>query len=385
MRLPILLFIIFALPLLGTWLSGNSILPFLTFPPRPAPIHPGEVSWILFFCTTLGVILTISPILLRMWTYSHRPSKKVFTSSFPSWGWLGVFSLFITWFLAWTRLPTMGEFQLHTFTPLWLSYIAIVNALTMMRTRRCLLVNQPTLFLSLFPISAVFWWVFEYLNRFVQNWYYLPNTDVNAFTYFLIGSVSFSTVLPAVYGTHEFLESFPSVTEPFKSWRKLRMQWTKNVGWTFLLAASFGLTGIGLWPDFLYPLIWVSPLLLLVGFQILQKNQESLVEKLREGDWRPIVTPALAGLICGFFWELWNSHSLAHWEYAIPHLHALQIFEMPLLGYAGYFFFGMECLVCIQFLLPRLEGKTERQGRKVVKTIPLKTAYQKPWHHTKNI
>ena len=384
MRPLVLLFLFLGFPLLGTWLSGHAILPYLTFPPRPAPIHPEEVSWTLFFCVALGIMLTALPFLLRMGTFSREPSKKISTSAFPFWGWIAIISLAIWWFLAWTRWPFMGEFQLHTFTPLWLSYIALVNALTMMRIGRCLLVSQPKLFLSLFPISAVFWWVFEYLNRFVQNWHYLPATNVTAITYFLIGSVSFSTVLPAVYATHELLGSFPRVTEPFKSWRKIYIQRTRNVGWALLLAAFLGLTGIGLWPDLLYPLIWVSPLLWLVGLQILRK-QDNLIEKLGEGDWRPIVTPALAGLICGVFWELWNSQSLAHWEYAIPHLHAFQIFEMPVLGYAGYFFFGMECLGYLQFLLPRLRTQTEKQSLTVVNTIPLKTAYQTPWHHTRNI
>jgi hypothetical protein len=73
---------------------------------------------------------------------------------------------------------------------------------------------------------------------------------------------------------------------------------------------------------------------------------------LTKGDWRPIWLPALAGLVCGFFWELWNAHSLAHWEYAVPLVHRFQIFEMPLLGYAGYLPFGLECKI-IADLLPQ--------------------------------
>jgi hypothetical protein len=42
---------------------------------------------------------------------------------------------------------------------------------------------------------------------------------------------------------------------------------------------------------------------------------------------------------------MWNYFSLAKWEYSIPLVHRFEVFEMPLLGYAGYLPFGLECLV----------------------------------------
>jgi hypothetical protein len=62
------------------------------------------------------------------------------------------------------------------------------------------------------------------------------------------------------------------------------------------------------------------------------------------GDWRPLVLSALAALVCGFWWELWNGYSLVHWEDTLPYVHALKIFEMPIFGYAGYVPFGILCL-----------------------------------------
>jgi hypothetical protein len=53
--------------------------------------------------------------------------------------------------------------------------------------------------------------------------------------------------------------------------------------------------------------------------------------------------PALAALVCGFFWELWNFGSLARWHYSIPYVQRFHVFEMPLLGYAGYLPFGVTC------------------------------------------
>ena len=373
----LLLTLIFGLPLLGTWLSGESVSPFLSFPPRPVEVDPGEVSWIVFICGALTVALIISPFLIRIVTFSRIQSARIRVSTFPVWGWLGASVMAIAWVTAWTRWPMLEWFQLHTFTPLWLSYIVFVNALTMMRTKRCLMVNQPKLFIALFPLSAAFWWIFEYLNRFVQNWYYIPFSEFNALAYFLIATVPFATVLPAIYGTYELLMSVPPVTQPFISWWKVRIQDEKKLGWGLLFCACLGLLGIGFWPTIFYPLIWISPLLMMLGIQILLGN-DSILGNLRLGDWRPIVMPAIAGLICGFFWELWNSQSLAHWEYAIPYLHAFQVFEMPVLGYAGYLPFGLECLVLIQFYMPRLGYEATKEALNIDESMPLRRTWQTP-------
>ncbi|WP_447971670.1 hypothetical protein [Nitrospira sp. M1] len=357
----LLLLTFLGLPLFGTWLSGASIWPFLFFPPRPGSVAPGEVSWTLFTTTAFGIVLVMSPFIWRLITFPRPSSKKAPTGSFPTWGWCAVGSLAVAWLAAWTRWPAIAAVQLHTFTPLWLSYIVLINACTMMRTSRCLMVNQSKIFLSLFPISAIFWWVFEYLNRFVQNWYYLPNEEISAFAYVFFGSLSFSIVLPAVYGTYEFLLSCDCITAPFRNWWKVSFRNEKFLGWALLLLASLGLIGIGLWPRVLYPLLWTSPLLLMLAIQLLQ-GQASILKCLRCGDWQPIVVPAVGGLLCGVLWELWNVYSLAHWEYAIPHLHVFQVFEMPILGYAGYLPFGMECLVCIHMFFPTLQREPRREA-----------------------
>jgi hypothetical protein len=67
------------------------------------------------------------------------------------------------------------------------------------------------------------------------------------------------------------------------------------------------------------------------------------------GDWRRVGLLALAALICGFFREMWNFHSLAKWIYAVPCVNRFHLFEMPLLGYAGYIPFGLECAVVAEW------------------------------------
>jgi hypothetical protein len=46
-------------------------------------------------------------------------------------------------------------------------------------------------------------------------------------------------------------------------------------------------------------------------------------------------------LFTGFWWEFWNFYSMPKWIYTIPYVDFWRIFEMPLLGYGGYPFFGL--------------------------------------------
>ena len=200
----------------------------------------------------------------------------------------------------------------------------------------------PKLFITLFPVSAVFWWVFEYYNRFVQNWVYL-HSDVGSFEYFVHATIAFSTVLPAVYSTAEFLRTFPRLQSAMTG---PKLQWIhgKMLSWVVLGMCASGFLLIGVFPRILYPLLWTGPFLIWLALSYLAADAEDF-GNVAEGDWRMIWTWSLAALICGFFWEMWNYFSLVKWIYQVPYLHGGLIFEMPFAGYLGYLPFGLECAV----------------------------------------
>jgi hypothetical protein len=122
----------------------------------------------------------------------------------------------------------------------------------------------------------------------------------------------------------------------------LRMSYPRFAAGFVLGAGGVSLAGIGVWPTILYPMLWVSPLILISSINALS-GRNHVFCGFRTGDWRLIVSLALASLICGFFWEMWNVYSYAKWIYTIPYVQVFHIFEMPLLGYAGYLPFGLEC------------------------------------------
>jgi hypothetical protein len=85
-------------------------------------------------------------------------------------------------------------------------------------------------------------------------------------------------------------------------------------------------------------------------------RERHIFSQMGAGDWSVAVAAVLAALVCGGFWEMWNYFSLAKWKYSVPLVHGFPVFEMPLLGYAGYFPFGLECLV-IGWMLDQLFRK----------------------------
>jgi hypothetical protein len=334
------------LPLIGVYLSGYPLERYLEFPPQTRYIVHAPFSWTAFAVFALLITAVVLPLFIKGFKLRKKglPGASVsITNRFPWWGWIGIVAGIFSWILAWSRFSWFSAFQPHTFSPLWFSYILVVNALCFRRTGHSLMTDRPGYFLLLFPASAAFWWFFEYLNRFVQNWYYL-GVAFSSWSYFWYATLPFSTVLPAVLSTRQHLLSVSWIREGYGDFKSLEISHPRIIAVCLMLFSAAGLAAIGVWPNHLFPLLWVSPLLIIICLQILMKQHHAL-SVMAAGDWRDAVSAALSAVVCGMFWEMWNYFSLAKWEYSIPLVHRFVVFEMPFLGYAGYLPFGLECLV----------------------------------------
>ncbi len=343
--LIILLFVfLLGLPLLGVMVAGKNVTQYYEFPPLTHYVSHAPFSWYLFSGLAIVAILVFTLLFIQLYHKQSSARFKNQTSStvFPWWGSLGLLLILVSWVVAWNRFPLFNVLQPYTFLPLWLGYILFINGLTFFRSGSCLLTGRSVYFFVLFPVSACFWWFFEYLNRFVQNWYYLGIDGFNTVEYVFHASLSFSIVLPAVISTEEFLSSYSRLTEPLKTSFVIYCGKSRFIKVGIVLVSSIGLFGIGIWPDYLFPLLWLSPLIIILTIQKMM-GQATIFDDLSRGDWRSLWLPALAALCCGFFWELWNAKSFAHWVYSIPFVQKAHIFEMPILGYLGYLPFGLEC------------------------------------------
>ena len=330
------------LPLAGGFAAG---LPagFFSFPPlvhqQPGHAPFSLAVWILF--AAIGLLAAGIFIFPRRFGFSPPPpfSAASPAARSPPHGWLGLTLMLVSWALAWSRVDLPGIAEQHTFFPLWLGFIFTLDGLVFRRTGTSLFSNRRPAFLLLFPVSALSWWYFEFLNRFVQNWWYPDRMDFGPVHYIVYSSLCFSTVLPAIFEIHALLATRPA----------LRDRWSRGPRWHLprggAVFAAFGvlfLPLIPLFPDPLFFATWLAPLALLAGTLGLA-GVETPFHPIARGDWSPVVRLALAALICGFFWEFWNFWSCPHWEYAVPYVNRFHLFEMPAVGFTGYLPFGPVC------------------------------------------
>jgi len=335
--------VVWGAPLLGLLLAGSALTPYLELPPRTHPVAHAPFSGLAFAVLCLPAIAAAA--LYARGLARARPRPVPAAQSFPWWGWIGLGLIALGWAAAWSPGLVAPEWRRTTFTPLWLGFVVTMNALAFRRAGRSPITHQTAWLLALFPASAVFWWLFEYLNQYVHNWYYAGIGAPGGWHYFIQGTLAFSTVLPAVVSTRAWLAGFPRLAA--LSLPPLRGH--AVLPWASLATGVAALAGIGLWPEQLFAMLWLAPLLVLAGLEKLLTG-ESLFEPLARGDWRCVLLPALAALVCGVFWELWNWGSAAQWLYSVPYVQRLHVFEMPLLGYAGYLPFGIECALAARLV-----------------------------------
>ena len=126
---------------------------------------------------------------------SRRPALRTLT--------LGVLLVALFWPLNWLLEETHA-----LFFPLWLGYVLSVDGFVRLRTGTSLLARHPRLFIALFPLSVPGWWLFEAFNERLGNWEYLGAERFSDLEYFLWASLSFSTVIPAVFESAELVRSF---------------------------------------------------------------------------------------------------------------------------------------------------------------------------------
>ena len=371
--------VLFGVPLLCACLGGDKEIfeGLKNFPPRTEDwgVRP-EKLWNFrrpfhwgWFLGMLGFTLAcVTPLVRRALKRGFaRPRPQWAKAPFPWWGWAGLAILAAGWVITWTRFECLKEAQvLLSYFPVWMGYIVTMNALVFWRRGSSPLTDHPLAYALTFPLSSVFWWVFEYLNRFVWNWYYLGVGSLSAFTYTLYATLCFASVLPGVYATAEFLGTFRF----FDDRNCEAMAWRPDVRHplarlTLFVLSALGLTGIVFFPDYAYPLLWISPLMTFVLIQV-TLGEASVLDELKSGNWGLVFRFEVASLCCGLCWETWNYYALAKWVYAVPWVHRWQIWEMPLVGFAGYLPFGVECAAVTAWLYESfglsLKGRSEKGG-----------------------
>jgi len=273
----------------------------------------------------------------------------------PARGWIGLALVALAWPASWF-LPDLRTHVL--FFPLWLGYVLFLDGWTERRDGRSLGARSPRGLALLFCASIPLWWAFEAANSVLGNWEYLGREHFSDVEFALLSTLAFTTVVPAVLVSAEWARGF--------AWIERLPRGPRIVPTRPLLAGIFACGCLLLfltlrWPRAAYPLVWVSGVFLLEPL-VVARGRRGLTSDLARGDWRGWIALWTGGLLCGFFWELWNWRSYPKWIYHTPGVEGPKLFEMPLLGYLGYLPFALEVYLWKELLLgePELLVREER-------------------------
>jgi hypothetical protein len=221
------------------------------------------------------------------------------------------------------------------------------------RAGRSLLHGGGWRVVALFALSAPLWWAFEIANWRLENWKYVGTAIYGGQAHLLLKTLSFVFVLPALATSRDLLRSFVRFPHP----PAIRLP-----SWTAAVLVAVGLVCVPLlyfFPGQAYPLVWVAPLLVLDGVADLRGRRPNVFALVREGRAGPVLLIAVAGLGTGILWELWNWGAVPHWDYRIPYLGFLPVFEMPILGFLGYPPFALVADAFVRTVLGGRGGLTE--------------------------
>jgi hypothetical protein len=258
---------------------------------------------------------------------------------------LGVSLLVIGELLIGIRFRPLSDYY---FPFVWFGFILLLDAAARAQDGRSLWQSARPIFWAMIPLSAVFWWLFEVFDLAVHSWSYVGGNQYTGLAFVVFASLDFSTVLLAVWCAARAVR----LLLPGRDVRQVHAVPGPILAAVFC-GGVFCLILPILFPRYAFGLIWGCTAMMLDPVNA-WLGRPSMLRAIWNRAWRLPLSFALGGLFCGFFWEAWNYWSLPKWIYAVPYVDYLHIFEMPLLGYAGYLPFGLEVFTMVNFVLPFL-------------------------------
>lgn len=257
------------------------------------------------------------------------------------------------------------------FPLVWFGYILTLDGILARLTGSSIFQRSRRLFYLMIPVSALFWWIFELFDAGVGSWSYVNAEQYRGISFLALASVSFSTVLLAVWesamvvrlalpvrldrGPRAVFGRGKADANIVLAEESLAPPWLDRLMWSSVAAGVASVVLPLLFPKYAFGLIWISLFFLLdpVNYWL---GRSSLLAQMAAGCYRTALSFALGTLVCGFFWESWNYWVPMKWVYDVPFVSQWHLFEMPVLGYSGYIPFGLELYAMAAFLLPPLAG-----------------------------
>jgi hypothetical protein len=236
-------------------------------------------------------------------------------------------------------------------TPIaWTGFILFADARVFRARGHSWIRSEPREFLCLALTSIPLWLVFEFYNRFIDNWYYVGLPENAALRYFGY-AWSFATIWPAIFEGADLVAVWrgPSSTRPAHPALPAPPAPPALVAVSIAAGAAMLIWPL-VWPSrYLAAPVWLGFILVLDPINA-RLGAESLLADARRGRYDRLVNLALSGFLCGFLWEFWNYWSRSKWHYTVPIMEHVKLFEMPLPGFLGFPAFALECFTMYVFV-----------------------------------
>lgn len=356
--LMVTLAFIFGLPLLGSMAKwGRLPKGYGEFPSQKIVEDPGFSEMYFTIAVIVALFIVMFLVFPKLFGFKKVETNKKIKQKvgFPTWFWWSLPVLAVSWIFMWGRVKIFISLEYYTFVPLWWAFIMILDGIVYKRNNGVSLVSKkPHMMQLIAVVSCLSWFVFEYLNFFVlENWYYPNNEIFTNFGNIFWFALSYTTVLPAIFEWYMLLKTFDFFKNRYSNGPKLSV--SKKLLVIYYILGLILAFGMGYYPFELFWVLWVALVPLLSAAMGIMGYWTPFTS-IKKGNWSPMLLIAIATVLNGFFWEFWNFGSEwfhngmptnpNYWQYSVPYLDKVHIFsEMPILGYFGYLFFGINCWI----------------------------------------
>jgi len=236
------------------------------------------------------------------------------------------------------------------FTPIqWTGLILFLDGVVKARRGRSLISDHIGEFAILAVISIGSWVIFEWYNLALGNWRYIGLPD-NPWERYSGYAWAFATISPGMFLIYEVVDSLVPGRDPNPPPRL-----PDAIFYPFVVFGLACLVVPLVWPsEYMTPLVWMGFAFFLDPING-RLGERSILSEFFTGHFRSMPLFFLSGLVAGFLWEFWNYWATAKWQYSVPYLGHIKLFEMPVLGFLGFMPFIIESYaiyVFVRRLLP---------------------------------
>lgn len=346
------------LPWLGSYFlfHGNFPADFYAYPPLKAMEKPG-FSMPLFLVGAFVCAVITCIYVFPKWFGFKKSAPEVKADKpkgrLPYWFWVGTF--------AWAGALYLLSMRVNE--PMWLIHLGdlplfwgavlMLDGWVYYRNNGVSLVSKfPHELVGIGMCSISGWMIFEFLNFFVEdNWYYPCGDILDREEFLLYACIISSGLLPLSFEWYCVFQTFPNFKKRFSNGIKITLNaGIKNVLFVLSLASMFA---SGYIPEYFFWAIWLSPTVIL-AIALDKIGVWTPLNTIGTGNWSPTLLSGLTYFVAGFTLECQNyftaihsnpvkSYDPAYWQYSLPYVDVLHVFEMPLLGLYGYLPFGVYC------------------------------------------